>query len=135
GRGAGYDDGPHPEFVQPLPAHGRPVAGAGAGGRRRRDELWLPGGRWPLYLRGGDGMKCDCPSPALCRRLGRHVRGYLWQLWNTRADYRALWEREAAARTPPPWWRRAWNFLRALVPHAGRGFPRASWWVRTRRRD
>ena len=80
-------------------------------------------------------MKCDCPSPALCRRLGRHVRGYLWQLWNTRADYRALWEREAAARTPPPWWRRAWNFLRALVPHAGRGFPRASWWVRTRRRD
>ena len=40
-------------------------------------------------------MNCEHPDPALCARLGRHIHGRLWELWNTSPEHRAKWEREA----------------------------------------
>lgn len=36
-------------------------------------------------------IACNHPQPELCRLLGRHIHGRLWQHWNQREDYRALW--------------------------------------------
>lgn len=40
-----------------------------------------------------------CPDPELCKRLGRHIHGRLWEIWNgvnispeKAARYRAMWE-------------------------------------------
>jgi hypothetical protein len=49
----------------------------------------------------GIGRCRGCPDPALCRRLGRHVMGRMWDIWNGRAEgltpeqcgvYRAQWQ-------------------------------------------
>lgn len=40
-------------------------------------------------------MSCSHPDPELCRRCNRHVFGRLWELYQTRADYRDLLERLA----------------------------------------
>lgn len=48
---------------------------------------------------------CTCPDPALCARLGRHILGRLWDIWQGTADgltqtqceaYRQHWTRQAA---------------------------------------
>jgi hypothetical protein len=41
---------------------------------------------------------CTCPDPALCQRLGRHIRGVLWKHWLTNPVYRAIWEAQALER-------------------------------------
>ena len=54
-----------------------------------------------------DILSCSCPDPELCRRLRRHIRGRLWEIWNginIAADkaeaYRELWRRQAAEELP-----------------------------------
>ena len=43
-------------------------------------------------------MFCRHPDPKLCERLGRHIFGGLWILWNTKPEWRAKWEAEAPFR-------------------------------------
>lgn len=52
---------------------------------------------------------CNCPDPALCQRLKKHINGRLWEIWNninidpkTAQKYRDLWERQAKLPTPKP---------------------------------
>ena len=87
--------------------------------------------------------KCDCPNPKLCHRLGRHIRGRLWELWNCDcppdnpcqeegpngcAAYRQLWLGQAPGR-----WlhfqfalRRWWTFAKAVCRYVRHGLPIAS---------
>lgn len=50
---------------------------------------------------------CDCPDPALCQKLNKHMKGRLWDIWNginidpkTAQKYRELWSKQAKVETP-----------------------------------
>jgi hypothetical protein len=45
---------------------------------------------------------CSCPNPAVCQRVKFHVIGRIWELWQTRPDYRALWQALADGTPWPP---------------------------------
>lgn len=46
-------------------------------------------------------MSCACPDPDLCVRLKRHMPKRLHYLYQTRADYRAMFERLAGVESTP----------------------------------
>ena len=45
-------------------------------------------------------MPCSCPSPGWCSRHRRHKTPHLYELCQTREDYRRLWDRLAADPRP-----------------------------------
>lgn len=50
-----------------------------------------------------NGLPCSCDSPGWCSRHQRHKTPYLYQLCQSREDYRALWDRLVAeAPAEPP---------------------------------
>lgn len=38
---------------------------------------------------------CGGPSSELCQKLGKHLHGRLWELYQTYPKYKALWESQA----------------------------------------
>ena len=91
---------------------------------------------------------CKCPCPPLCKLLGRHVSGRLWEIWSEQFTsdplpsrrchlYREMWCRESGvdlqraldvgcSRITPSIVQRAKSFVSASVKHALQGFPKAS---------
>ncbi len=51
---------------------------------------------------------CNCPNPALCEQLKKHINGRLWEIWNSvnidpkvAESYRRLWQRQAGMEEQP----------------------------------
>jgi hypothetical protein len=70
---------------------------------------------------------CDlCPIGSMCARHNIVKHAHLRMLCETREDYRALWDKQAAQSTAAPSLaRRIANFSKAAIGHAVRGLPTA----------
>lgn len=72
----------------------------------------------------------DCPDFELCKRIGRHIHGTLYERYTTNPKYKALIDKTSyiniAFPQEPGLMQKAVNFSKALVKHAATGFQSVS---------